>query len=337
MPITVLVVTCADDVHADALIAQAEQTRPDWTIIRLHPIDASTNWTFRIEFNASGNAHTNLQVLDSGRQVQYADIIWWRKPDNPNYHPSLTNASAQECSRQEYRELMHSLRGCFPTAIWVNDYWRMAQYSGKLNQIEIARANDFLIPETIITSRAQDLRAFAQRFPQVVAKPLYYSGFLHADQQYACWTNILSTDDLNHMTDLDLSMAPMMVQRRLRKALELRVTVIGEEVFPCAISTSHETIEGIDWRIRDVEQLPHRLVSVPDRVTVGLKSILRQMGLNFGAFDLILDEDGEYYFLEINPNGQFYWIELLTGAPLIEAMLRLMATLAERHEAQSLA
>ena len=305
MSITVLIVTCADDVHADAFVARVEQMRPEWTIVRAHTLDMSTNWSFRFEFSASGQVHTDLSVLDSGREIVEADVIWWRKPDNPRSHPSLTDPSALECSRQEYRELMHSLRGCFPNATWVNDYWQMAQYSGKLNQIEIARANGLLIPDTLVTSRAEDLRTFAQRFAQVVAKPLYFSGFLHAGQQYACWTNILSADELERMTDMDLAMAPMMVQRRLRKALELRVTVIGGEVFPCAISTSHDSIEGIDWRIRDVEQLPHRLVTIPDRVTDGLRGVLRHMGLHFGAFDLILDEDGEYYFLEINPNGQF--------------------------------
>lgn len=329
MSISVLIVTCADDVHADAFIARAEQVHPEWRIVRVHTADMSTNWDFRFEFESSGRASATLVVRDSRRQLSKPDIIWWRKPDTPQPHPALSEPSAIDCSRQEYRELMHSLAGCFPSAVWINDYWRMAQYSSKLNQIEIARSHGLFIPETIITTSADAARSFAARFRQVIAKPLYFSGFVHSGQQYACWTNILTEADLHRLTDHDLALAPIMIQRRLRKALELRVTVIGEEVFPCAISTSHDTVEGIDWRIKDVEQLPHRLVNVPEQISKALCGILRDMSLNFGAFDLVLDEDGSYYFLELNPNGQFYWVELLTGAPLIDAMLRLTSKLAK--------
>lgn len=328
MPTTVLIVTCVDDVHADAFIARAEQLHPEWHVVRVHTADMATNWSFRFQFESSGDVNATLLVRDSGRQLSKPDVIWWRKPDTPQPHPALSDPSAIDCSRQEYRELMHSLAGCFPDAVWVNDYWRMAQNASKLNQIALARSHGLLIPETIIATSADAVRAFAARFRQVIAKPLYFSGFVHSGQQYACWTNVLTDTDLTSLTDADLALAPLIIQRRLRKALELRVTVIGEEVFPCAISTSHDTVEGIDWRVKDVEQLPHRLVNIPDRVSMALRGILRDMRLNFGAFDLVLDEDGAYYLLELNPNGQFYWVELLTGAPLIDAMLRLTSRLA---------
>jgi glutathione synthase/RimK-type ligase-like ATP-grasp enzyme len=76
-----------------------------------------------------------------------------------------------------------------------------------------------------------------------------------------------------------------------------------------------------------VKELPHKLVELPREVSEKLKKMLSIMGLNFGAFDLIKDETGTYYFIEVNPNGQYFWIELITGAPLTESMASLIIRL----------
>jgi glutathione synthase/RimK-type ligase-like ATP-grasp enzyme len=57
--------------------------------------------------------------------------------------------------------------------------------------------------------------------------------------------------------------------------------------------------------------------------------------LNFGAFDLIKDETETYYFIEVNSNGQYFWIELLTGAPLTDAMASLIVRLSKISEYKS--
>jgi glutathione synthase/RimK-type ligase-like ATP-grasp enzyme len=86
-------------------------------------------------------------------------------------------------------------------------------------------------------------------------------------------------------------------------------------------------LENIDWRIENVEELPHKIVELPKVVSERLKKMLSIMNLNFGAFDLIRDETGTYYFIEVNPNGQYFWMELLTGAPLSDAMVNLILRL----------
>jgi hypothetical protein len=108
------------------------------------------------------------------------------------------------------------------------------------------------------------------------------------------------------------------------------LVIVGDEVFACEIQTRPGTIEHIDWRIESVEDLTHKLVELPEKVSAKLKLMLSMMKLNFGAVDLIKDETGTYYFIEINPNGQYFWIELLTGAPLTEAMVSLILRLSKK-------
>ena len=67
------------------------------------------------------------------------------------------------------------------------------------------------------------------------------------------------------------------------------------------------------------------MVSLPPEIETALKTMLTQYGLRFGAFDMIVTPDGEYVFLELNPNGQWLWIETITGAPMSRAIADLLA------------
>jgi len=260
--------------------------------------------------------------------------MWYRKPDKPPPHPALTDYSAQECSVQEYRELLRSFPGFFPRAKWVNDFWQMQKFSIKANQIWTAEKVGLSVPETLITNDVSAVKELATRHSEIIVKPLAYNGFAIGEAQFGCFTNVISSVDVEKLQNEDLAYAPAIFQQRINKVQELRVTVIGEEVFACEIRTKPDTPEHVDWRIESVEDLPHQIVELPSEVSARLKKMLSLMKLNFGAFDLIKDETGVYYFIEVNPNGQYFWIELLTGAPLTEAMVTLVINLAEGEEVQ---
>jgi hypothetical protein len=60
--------------------------------------------------------------------------------------------------------------------------------------------------------------------------------------------------------------------------------------------------------------------------------MLDEFGLNFGAFHIIRDEDDTLYFIELNPNGQWYWSEILTKMPMVRAMVELIEDLALQYQ-----
>ena len=55
------------------------------------------------------------------------------------------------------------------------------------------------------------------------------------------------------------------------------------------------------------------------------RALVRRLGLRFGAIDMVQTPSGEHVFLEINPNGQWLWIERATGLPIANAIARLLA------------
>src|SRR5439155_11640005 len=79
-----------------------------------------------------------------------------------------------------------------------------------------------------------------------------------------------------------------------------------------------------DWRRYDLEQTPHLPHQLPDDVAQRCVALTERLGVRYGAVDLILTPDGRYVFLEINPNGQYLWIEELTGLPISDAIRDLL-------------
>src|SRR5262249_49379407 len=205
-----------------------------------------------------------LTALDSGVTAKNVRVVWYRKPDVPPPHPALTNPIAQKCSVLEYQEFLRSFVGLFPKAKWVNDYWQMQRYSIKANQIQLAKQAKLAVPETLITNRLSEVRALANRHPEIIHKTMYFRHFLWRDGGFACFTNLLTQDELSSLTDVDVQYAPAIYQQRIHKTKELRVTVVGERVFACEIKSQPDTPDGVDWRIDNFgEKLPHAPVDVP--------------------------------------------------------------------------
>ena len=64
---------------------------------------------------------------------------------------------------------------------------------------------------------------------------------------------------------------------------------------------------------------------MPDEIKKACVDLTKYYGLEFGAIDLVLTPEGNYVFLEINPNGQWAWIEVLTRLPISDAIANLLA------------
>jgi glutathione synthase/RimK-type ligase-like ATP-grasp enzyme len=109
-----------------------------------------------------------------------------------------------------------------------------------------------------------------------------------------------------------MRLAPVFIQKRIQKKAEYRLTLISKQDVVCWIDAKHinDAEVTLDWGVTE----PDKLVHVPDKLPIEYPSKLYQMldelGLNFGAFDIISDEDDTLYFIELNPNGQWYWIEI---------------------------
>src|SRR5439155_26701150 len=127
------------------------------------------------------------------------------------------------------------------------------------------------------------------------------------------YTEVVSKRDVGYAASLQY--CPMILQAYVPKRLELRITVVGRQVFAAEIHSQQTHHTRHDWRRYDLVHTPHRPHDLPEDVRRLCLRLVERLGLCFGAIDMVLTPEGRYVFLEINPSGQYAWIEELTGLP----------------------
>ena len=97
-------------------------------------------------------------------------------------------------------------------------------------------------------------------------------------------------------------------QQYLEKDFELRITIVGEQVFAVKIHSQKNKKTELDWR-KDQLHVEYELFKLPDHIKIKLLKLHQAFGLFYGAYDFIVDQGGDYHFLEVNPAGQWLWME----------------------------
>lgn len=124
-----------------------------------------------------------------------------------------------------------------------------------------------------------------------------------------------------------IKMSPAIFQEIIPKSCELRITVVGDKIFPVKIYSQEDEFTALDWRKKpslndfNVKMEP---VGLPSSVEKSIYSLMNKLSLQFGCIDMIVTPNGDYVFLEINPNGQWYFVQLKTGVEIAKSIADLL-------------
>ena len=157
----------------------------------------------------------------------------------------------------------------------------------------------------------------------MVTKMLSSFAVYEEGRELVVFTNPVKPEDLADLSGL--SLCPMTFQEMIPKALELRITVVGKRVMSASIKSQTSTRATHDWR-RDGLQMvqdwqPYEL---PREVEERILRLMDYFVLNYGAIDIIVTPDGRHVFLEVNPVGEFFWLEQCPGLPISETIASLL-------------
>lgn len=261
-----------------------------------------------------------LRTAEGELDLGTVESLWYRRVATgdglPSLPPQFRSASLKEI-HATVNGFFHAFEG-----FQLDGPEKVRRADHKQHQLQVARRVGLEIPATLSTNDPAAARAFFEAWGgEVVAKML--SSFAIYDEQrreQVVFTNRLRAEDLDAMEDLRL--CPMTFQALVPKALELRVTIIGERVFAAAIDSQSAERAEIDWR-RDGQALVSRwrAFDLPGDVEAAVLRYMDAFGMNYGAMDLILTPDGRYVFLECNPAGEFFWLQQLAPHfPLADAL-----------------
>ncbi|MDE0397765.1 MAG: hypothetical protein OXL96_08190 [Candidatus Poribacteria bacterium] len=200
---------------------------------------------------------------------------------------------------------------------WFNHPNDILLAEDKSRQLKLAHDIGFNVPETFITNDPTMIKDL-QSDIALVAKPMKQA-LIESDDT----TSTIFTSQIDELVDDDFAsvpLCPVIFQRLIPKRDDIRVTVVGSQVFAVAIHSQAFEETKVDWRRGSNPNLCHEIIDLPEQIAQRCIRIVQAQQLKFGAIDLVRDRHDEFWFLECNPNGQWAWIENRTGLPIAAAI-----------------
>jgi len=323
----ILIVTNKLDPHADAVIGHLKSKGVGFA--RFNTEDFPQKITFT--WQGTDSAIEGVLQLPLGRKIGLSQITscWYRRPVNPTISGEIIAQQAKQFAEEEANFLLTGLwtylAGCF----WINYPLKIRQAESKINNLKLAAEIGFLIPRTLITNVPREAKDFFHHCQgKVINKVLGKGQVEYLKDYYFIYAHKVLPQDLEKMGSV--AYTPTLFQEYIPKKVEIRVTVVGEKIFSCEIHSqnSEKTID--DWRHYDLENVKHLVHQLPKSIERLCLKIMERLDLNFATFDFILTPEDKYVFLELNPNGQWLWIEQLAGLPISQTIADLLINRGEK-------
>ncbi|HVF21774.1 MAG TPA: hypothetical protein VM941_01810, partial [Pyrinomonadaceae bacterium] len=156
-----------------------------------------------------------------------------------------------------------------------------------------------------------------------VTKMLSSFAIYDEGKELVVFTNPVKPEDLADLSGL--SLCPATFQELVPKSLEIRVTVVGQRVMSASVNSQVSARAAHDWRRDGLRMVRNwEIYQLPLEFEEKILRLMDYFSLNYGAIDVILTPDGKHVFLELNPSGEFFWLERTPGLPISEAMADLL-------------
>jgi glutathione synthase/RimK-type ligase-like ATP-grasp enzyme len=296
-------VSFADDFHA--LVIQDRLRGMSDTRCAIIEVDQLADHPDGLSWRAPAEQPSfSVPTRDGDRlDVANVDAIWFRRWNHPQRAVSelADVAQVEVVNRSCATTLLGGLLTSFDGG-WVSRPEATRRAENKLVQLRAAQAAGFAVPQTLVSQDPQAIRAFCAGLtsPAVIKA---VQGTPHGQ----LFTVRVTAD---HLADDDaLRICPTIFQEYVPGTRHLRVLCCGRRTYAVQIET-----EQLDWRLH----LDTPIVPVQLDAGVGrrLENVLERLGLRMGVVDLKLKPDGDPIWLELNPQGQFLFVEGLTGLDL---------------------
>lgn len=302
-----LIVSNKSDLATDYLVIRLHERGVPF--LRINTEDYLSAWDASIRIESKG---INAEIVKYGQDPLPVEKIvgaYIRQPKLPGLDVA---DDEKEFSKREVGESLKSLWRSIGEGVWLNAPKRMLLASNKPEQLAVASSLGFYIPDTFVGSDCKAIEGFYKKHSgEIIAKAVKH-GF-DFDGKVARVAATQKIDEFTLSALNDYAAVPMIFQNHIEKECDVRVTVLGERVMATAIESQDYAETTVDWRLADCHKIPliQYRIDLPEKIQNLCVAITKIFGLRFSAIDLVLGRDGNYYFLELNPNGQWAWIEQL--------------------------
>lgn len=310
----ILIITSEGDDHEEWIKAECDRRNIETVSLYTAKYPSQISSTQHI-----GLAHQDVLYIDNKIiSAQSITGVLVRRPTLPSFGQEI-DADHLRFAINESFSALRGLYSCLDHCNWVNKLPSIKIAELKIYQMNVAQKLGFLLPKTLISTIPADVKYFFNACKEnIVQKSLV--PFIVSDNDgtdYGLFTTKVNKNQIENMLE-NVRVMPCYFQELIERQYELRINIVGNYVWTMAIYSNDKTI--IDYR-SDPASVTYSPIILPDRIKDLCIKLTRSLDLIMSNIDMLVTEDGEYYFLEINPCGQWAWVEQETGLPLCTAIV----------------
>jgi len=310
-----LILTSSGDVTADYLADILSRERVDF--VRLD----TDQLVQRVRISYEG-FEPRIQLDD--RWIAPGDVksIWYRRPEPLCFEPPDDSPEAR-FALSEWSECLEGFFARVPPERWINHPTANFEASHKLEQLHLAQTLGFNVPDTLVTQDTELMRRFfAKHHGKVIIKPVSQGQVEESDgsAKSLIYTNLVREEDLLDLSDLER--CPTFFQQFVPKESDVRITVVDREMHAVRLLAKEpDGTQRCDVRRNNMVDVLGEMVEIPPGIVTKIRGMMRRYRLRFGAIDMAIATGGEWWFFEINPNGQWAWLDMTTGTDIARSLL----------------
>ncbi|MEH2008587.1 MvdD family ATP-grasp ribosomal peptide maturase [Nostoc sp.] len=318
---TVLIITYSQDNESIPLVIQAIEAQGG-KAFRFDTDRFPTEVQLDVYYGAT--EQVILSADDQKLDLSEVSAVWYRRIAIGSKIPTTMDKQMRQASIQESRVTIQGMIASIQ-GFHLDPLPNIRRAENKQLQLQVARKIGLDTPRTLTTNNPQAVKQFAQECELGMITKMLSSFAIYDEQgrEKVVFTNPISSEDLDNLDGLRF--CPMTFQEKIPKAVELRTIIVGSNVFTAAVDSQALDKARYDWRRQGIALLDAwELYSLPQDVEEKLLKLMVEFGLNYGAIDIILTPDGRHIFLEINPVGEFFWLERCPGLPISHAIAEIL-------------
>jgi len=284
-------------------------------------IAISQKLSFRLIFTDKMSLDGGFSFYPNSKQLLMTDIygekfsfeeitaVWWRRISALQQGLKATNEHSKFIESTWKNLFEGDLCTVASEQVFVNDPIRTKKGYNKVSQLEVAKNSGFNTPDTLLSNSYIDILNFCQN-KSVIIKPMI------TDTRFPIYVNDF---DIEKTSENDIKICPSIFQEKLNSTVNYRVNVFGDNIYAFRIEN-----ERMDWRTGNSKMT---FVILPKNIEESAFHFIKKSGLKMGCIDLKESSEGEIYFLENNPQGQFSFLEATTGFPLMKKFVQYIYSL----------
>lgn len=275
----------------------------------------------RVEFSYRPGK-PSLRVGSDSLDPSHVSTVWYRRPERL-ISEAIPNSPEGKCILDEWSEALEGFFAHIPAHRWINLPASNALASRKLEQLTRAQQLGLAIPETLVTQDVAELRQFFDRQNgEIIVKPLGTAYIERPLEEHdsLIFTNRVKAIDLDELDDL--KRCPTLFQQAIRKRTDVRISVIDQMIHAVELTAADEDgNQRCDIRRNNMADVAYKSTTLPTAIAERLLDLMSSYSLRFAAIDMAVDQDDQWYFFEINPNGQWAWLDLCGATNIGDSLM----------------